>query len=414
MELINLFLFFLGVFVARKNLFYFLFGVFLFVFCYSRFVISYFSSEYVLGGPEWVFPGVGNSFFDLYSTLYLIVQVLYILFAFLVNERRVYTFSLRESQVFYVVVFIAYISLSIKSFLIFIEIYKNGYLSAVDMQMPVSLSLLSSSLAKPIVISLIMLSVSTQKKINTYNKLVFVFLLTMAFSAQRKDVVSLLLFYLSYTLCQNENKYKKLSIGLLFIVVMSALIFSLRESSYNFSPAIAVDLIWAAGASVNPGLFVIENQYFFNIMDSLGFFNTYFYCGAGRIISDVCVSPERLVSSGFLLEKISSHLDFMSETTFGGIGGNLVASLFVASGFNEFPIALSYFLYVLYAVMVVFFCWLMLNKIRMSVTSALFICQIIVASRYAFDGFIPAINQVFVAVFIDCFVLSRTVKPMVK
>ncbi|WP_318422414.1 hypothetical protein [Photobacterium leiognathi] len=408
MEIINLITFLLCLWVSRRNLFFIIFLLFFFVFCYARYIIAFFFDGYVLGGPEWVFPGVSSDSLSIYSnlTFYFLVVVFFI--SFLTKNIVKENYELKNKAFLSLICLFVLMLMVYKASLLLSVILSQGYLAAVDLQIPMWLSIGTSSFAKPLVF-LFIIVLSERLKLS-YVLIILAFLVLLSLSGQRKDLVSILLFFTAYQLSFSRFKYVKLFISMLLVSFLAVFIFWLREKDFSLSSSIFTDLIWSSGFSVNSGLFVIDNAEKFKLTDAWGFLNTYYYCGLGRLFSNVCSSDVRLEHSGFLLEKIASHLNFHTETAFGGIGGNLIGSLFVGSGFNILPTSYAIMLFLLASTSLIFSIVFVFSYIRVSVVWALIVCQIIVASRYSFDGFIPPFNQLLVAIVLDTFFLLRKKK----
>ncbi|EHK7542312.1 hypothetical protein ICR46_002600 [Vibrio cholerae] len=405
MEIANFCLFITSLFFARKNLIVVIYIILLFLFCYVRYIVSLIDSNYLVGAMEWVFPGVSDEAVNVYSMLYLILGAAVLVCGIFVKDNRVGVLYVTRKFYFNIFVTFSILLLSYKTLLLFSVLIENGYLAVVDFRIPTWLSIFSSSLVKPIVLSLALLYAS--KKDRFYLLLFFLMLFLMALSGQRKDLVTILIFFICCLLSPDKNRWIKLVFSLVLIYFLAMTIFYLREDGFSFSGYSLVDLFWGIGFSVNSGLFVVGNPSSFSPLDSLGFINTYWHCGLGRLFSDLCYNSERLNAPGFLLEKIANHLTFENETLFGGIGGNLLGSIYVASGLNEQLNLIALLYFVLFCFMTTLLVILFICYIPVGVTYALIVTNLIVSSRYAFDGFIPPVNQLLVAIFIDVFFIKK-------
>lgn len=408
MEIINLFLFFSCLVVCRKNLFVFIFYTLTFVFCYSRYIVSWLNDSYVLGGEEWVFIGVSDSTIQEYPYLFLLFQCICFFIFISSKKQNKLQHEIKNRVVCYILLYALVFFLVYKAYILISVIYSQGYLAAVDYRVPTWLAIVTSSVSKPFILMLLLLYGFSSKRSYLFCALFLLVLISV--SGQRKDLVSVLLFFFCYFLSESENKYMKLAIALGAIFAVSLGIFWLRESSLSFSNNFIFDMFWGLGISINPGLYVVENYERFDAIDSLGFPVTYFYCGIGKFFSNVCFDSVRLEYPGFLLEKIAYFQNFDSDTVFGGLGGNLIASLVVAAGYEGALDATFIATYLAITFILVFSVVFSLTRLKITVTSALLITNVLISSRYAIDGIFPVINQLIVAIFLDLFVIKNT-KP---
>ena len=416
MELVNLLVFISNLFVVRKNVFAFFFLIFMFGFCYLRYLISFLNDNYSLGGKEWIFPGVGDAAISLYSHLFFVVQVLFFIVFFFVGKsiekkyfidrgKAQFSYEVKYQSAFYLLAFIVFFISLYKYGRVAYEVFNNGYLAGVDMYTPLWISILTSSFVKPICLLFIYLGMKGW--VNKYNLLFFMFASLLALTLQRKDIFTLLFFFFMCHLSFSYNKYIKLFLVFVFLMVISIVMFWLREDGYHFPSDIVMDIAWAGGISVNPGLYMIENIKHFNPIDSLGFMNTYYQCGIGRFFSDVCFSGDRVNQAGFILEKLSNHLLGGEADSNIGLGGNIVGSLYVASQLSGISL-INLVCYILIGIMLVIYYCFVFFRYPLSITAGLFVCQSVLSARYAFDGLIPPLNQLIVSLSLDLFFLKRS------
>jgi hypothetical protein len=361
---------------------------------------------YQVGIPEWVFAGASKGTIDTYNSFYTLSQTIFILTAcfFILFENGKVKVKVKVLISCKKIKLFKFINILILAFLIYkaIELtqllLEFGYMHMVDNKTTSIIGIVASSFAKPLAVSLLLLHFSSHNV--SAIRMFWFYIILIALSWQRKDLVSLLLLYVGLIYLKNQN-YKYILYGFVSILVISMAIFGFREGVFLIDQTILTDIIWATGISINSGLHVMEYINNFKATDSLGFIATYFYCGLGRIIVDTCYTNDRLNSVGFLLEKISSQLFFESETVFGGLGGNVIGAVYVAAfggGISEwFSFALYIFLFTLVSIYI-----LQLSKFdKISVVGCLFIINAMTSSRYAFDALIPPANQLIVALFID-------------
>lgn len=412
---INLIFFILNVWKSSKNIYALSFYVITFFLLYIRFLVQELSEDYTVGNPEWVFPGVTNEVINQYQIYFLLFQVIFFLMSFFLKKEKRATASNKKKpvKIFYFIVTISLVLSILKAYTYTIIVFTAGYIASVDYQPNILLSILTSTLVKPVVILCMFLFITEKKRLYLYIFLLHILLIALTW--QRKELMSLLFLFMTF---QIANKYSlnisstilsnipKLSIRIIILVGLAIALFSIREGSLNFGSSIFLDLFWGIGITTNSGLFIISSVNYISPFDSWAFINTYFYCGIGKLISDVCYTDQRLETPGFLLEKMSSLLSFEDTTLFGGLGGNLIGTIYNAANFSNesyVNIIIAFLIMIIYLSILIY----LFSNIGLSVTGLLIISNLLFSSRYGFDSLIPPFNQLFISILIDNFYLKK-------
>jgi hypothetical protein len=407
--LFSILLLLLGLFAARKNVFMAIFFVLCVVFIYGRYFITTFWGGYTLGRPEWIFPGVEESTVVLYQGYFLVFLAVLVSISFFSRPVSVQVnYDFVPPPYLFLVITVVALAGAYRGFLYTELLIKEGYLATVNFSPPRALSLVTGTFLKPMALFFALLYSMTSRKLWKFLFIIYAGLIVLSW--QRIDIVVILIIYLALNFSSIREKMHGKYIGytarLLGVFVMAFLIFFIREGfESSLGEDLILDLFWATGISVNPGLYVIENVSQFKPSDVLGFPLTYFFCGIGKLFVQTCSSDNRLELMGFFLEKITSAIGIDANGSFIGLGGNIVASIFVASRLTD----VLYFDFIFFVFFSVLFCiyvnYCFNNGFR-SVIGLLFIGALLIAARSSLDGAIPALNQIIAAVLLDM-VLKR-------
>ena len=415
MVIINIFISSFILYKVRINKAAFIFYLLFFIFLYSRYVIAYFSDSYSLGYREWVFGGVGSDVVELYSYLFLLVNLGFLCACLLplkISAMSFHNYEFRKYSVFGSVNFAKYFyfTLLFFSFIVcfliavqYVQFFMGGGYSA-DYRRNLFYSLFGFSFLYILLVFNIFLNFSSGANYKGYWVLFFyIFLFSILFfsTGQRLLVLKLLMVFFFFSKLRVFS-FKAFFLFLILLLVFM-LVFILREGGDYYFDNLMFDILWSLGISVNPAYLVLDNISDFTFFDSAFFVSTYYYCGIGRLFTDVCFSPDRLEYPGFFLEKIADYLYFDSFTPFGGIGGNLIASFFVLvnwagplSWLGLFLISFVFFEFVLF-----------LLSCKMGVFSILVVSSFVFMSRYHFDVLIPAFNQLFLFILLRFLIFKK-------
>lgn len=400
-----------GFHLVRKNIFAYVFYVLTIVFLYSRFFIQFIDGDFSVGGEEWIFPGVAADAISLYQFYFLTFLIALLLAATFSKPLKIPAGLIFDASKFLkVLIIIIFFAGAYRGYLYTILLIEGGYLATVDYVPPLLLSLLTGSFIKPLALLFMILYYRTKNK--NWRNLFFIYCLILVFSWQRSDVVTLMIvFWCLSFIYYNKNSSVlniRIFLGPLLIFALGFLIFFVREDAMvQIDSRIILDLIWAAGISVNPGLYIAERFAEFLPSDVWGFPITYISCSVGRLFLDLCNTDARLSVPGFFLEKITNSIGVDSNGSFVGLGGNLIASLIVASKFTghfEFDLFLFFFFALGYCLL----CIYLFNRGSGGVTALLIVSELLLASRSSIDGSIPALHQLIVALILDYIIVLRS------
>lgn len=373
-------------------------------FIYFRYFIASVSDYYSLGNPEWIFPGVENSTVESYQ-YYFLVHLCMLALASLLSRPIQSPERLDFTPPTYLFVLIGVVALAglYRGYLYTDILLREGYIATVDFLPPRALSLITGTFLKPLALFFALMHFLTYRLL--WKVLFFGYAGIICLSWQRTDIIVVLIIYWCLSIAIARGRMKsgllKSLAGPFAVFVLAFLIFFFREGVDGvWRKELLPELLWASGISVNPGLYVIENASEFRPGDVLGFPVTYFLCGVAKLFVQTCSSDARLELPGFFLEKITSSIGVNADGSFIGLGGNVVASFFVASRLTSMP-TVNFLLFILFSAIFCLYVNYCFNKGAASVLGLLFISALLLAARSSLDGALPALNQILAAIFLD-------------